>query len=124
VGFTANLVAGVWVGFDKPQKIMADAQGGRLASPAFSDFMIEVYRRKPEPPDWPRPASITSRMVDSVTGMLVGPQCLDRGYSEYFLAGTEPQYPCAGSTSPGNAAFWMNQHPRSKPGDAARNPRD
>jgi membrane peptidoglycan carboxypeptidase len=27
VGFTANLVAGVWVGFDKPKKIMVDAQG-------------------------------------------------------------------------------------------------
>ena len=34
VGFTANLVAGIWVGFDKPTKIMADAQGGRLAAPA------------------------------------------------------------------------------------------
>jgi penicillin-binding protein 1A len=56
VGFTANLVAGIWVGFDKPKKIMGDAQGGRLAAPAFTNFMIEVYRRKPEPPDWPRPA--------------------------------------------------------------------
>jgi penicillin-binding protein 1A len=109
VGFTANLVAGIWVGFDKPQKIMADAQGGRLASPAFSDFMIEVYRRKPEPPDWPRPSSITSRMVDSVTGQLLGPNCVDRGYSEYFLSGTEPQLPCASSSSPGNAAYWMGR---------------
>ena len=116
VGYTANLVAGVWVGFDKPQKIMADAQGGRLASPAYSDFMIEVYRRKPEPPDWPRPASVTARMVDSTTGLLVGPACAERGYTEYFLAGTEPMTTCTGGASPGNAAFWMNQKPRSRSG--------
>src|SRR5688572_4835325 len=123
VGFTANLVAGVWVGFDKPQKIMADAQGGRLASPAYSDFMIEVYRRKPEPPDWPRPASVTSRMVDSLTGLLVGPLCADRGYSEYFLAGTEPQGTCSSSASPGNAAYWMSRSPRAARSGGARNPR-
>ena len=110
VGFTANLVAGVWVGFDKPKKIMADAQGGRLAAPAYTDFMIEVYRRKPEPPDWPRPASIITRMVDSTTGLLVTPLCADRGYTEYFLPGTEPQRTCTGlPASPGNAAAWMGK---------------
>jgi len=110
VGFTANLVAGVWVGFDKPKKIMADAQGGRLAAPAYTDFMIEVYRRKPEPPDWPRPASIITRMVDSTTGLLVSPLCADRGYTEYFLPGTEPLRTCTGGpASPGNAAAWMGK---------------
>lgn len=66
VGFTANLVAGVWIGFDKPRKIMADAQGGRLAAPAYTNFMIEVYRRKPEPPDWPRPAFAVPFSSDTV----------------------------------------------------------
>ena len=104
VGFTANLVAGVWVGFDKPKKIMADAQGGRLAAPAYTDFMIEVYRRKPEPPDWPRPATIITRMVDSSSGLLATPLCALGAYTEYFLPGTEPQLTCAGPTLPGNAA--------------------
>ena len=104
VGFTANLVAGIWVGFDKPKKIMADAQGGRLAAPAYTDFMIEVYRRKPEPPDWPRPAMIISRMVDSSSGLLATALCSEGAYSEYFLPGTEPQLTCAGPMPPGNAA--------------------
>jgi penicillin-binding protein 1A len=123
VGFTANLVAGVWVGFDKPKKIMVDAQGGRLASPAYTDFMIEVYRRKPEPPDWPRPASVTSRMIDSVTGQLVGPLCADRGYAEFFLPGTEPLTTCSASASPGNAAFWMSRSPKATRNGVARGPR-
>ncbi|NUQ13491.1 MAG: PBP1A family penicillin-binding protein, partial [Gemmatimonadaceae bacterium] len=91
VGFTADLVAGIWVGFDKPKKIMVDAQGGRLAAPAYTDFMIEVYRRKPEPPDWPKPSSVVARSVDSLTGLLAVPACADRAYTEYFLPGTEPR---------------------------------
>lgn len=94
VGFTADLVAGVWVGFDKPKKIMVDAQGGRLAAPAYTDFMIEVYRRKPEPPDWPKPSFVTARSVDSLTGTLATFQCADRAYVEYFIPGTEPTRNC------------------------------
>ena len=116
VGFTANLVAGVWVGFDKPKKIMSDAQGGRLAAPAYTNFMIEVYRRKPEPPDWPRPSLVIPRSVDSLTGLLATPACYASAYTEYFLPGTEPKGTCIGSggPSPGNAAFWMNRFPKSK----------
>ena len=55
IGYTSDLVAGVWMGFDKPQKIKANAQGGILAAPAWTAFMNEVYRRKPAPPDWPMP---------------------------------------------------------------------
>src|SRR5688500_9071859 len=72
VGFTANLVAGVWVGFDKPKKIMSDAQGGRLAAPAYTSFMIEVYRRKPEPPDWPRPAMVVPFSMDTASAASFG----------------------------------------------------
>ena len=79
VGYTADLVAGVWMGFDKPRKIMANAQGGRLAAPAFTQFMLEVYRRKPVPPDWPRPGGI-------VFANACGPEGT---YGEYFVAGTE-----------------------------------
>src|SRR5690606_11380032 len=46
IGFTADLVAGVWLGFDRPQRIMNNAQGGRLAAPAWTAFMSDVYRRR------------------------------------------------------------------------------
>lgn len=104
VGFTADLVAGIWVGFDKPKKIMVDAQGGRLAAPAYTDFMIEVYRRKPEPPDWPKPSSVVARSVDSLTGLLAVPACADRAYTEYFLPGTEPRRTCRDAPAPGKGA--------------------
>lgn len=101
VGFTADLVAGVWIGFDKPKKIMVDAQGGRLAAPAYTNFMIEVYKRKPEPPDWPRPSAVIARSVDSLTGTLATFSCADRAYLEYFIAGTEPMLTCRDVILPG-----------------------
>jgi penicillin-binding protein 1A len=95
IGFTADLVAGVWMGFDKPQKIMPNAQGGRLAAPAWVQFMVEAYQRKPTPPDWPRPSSLVSRQVDDLTGLLANPGCPGGdAYYEWFIPGTEPIAEC------------------------------
>jgi len=100
IGYTADLVAGVWMGLDNPQKIMANAQGGRLAAPAWTSFMREVYERKPSPPDWPRPSAITTRVVDGGTGLLHGPGCpVEDAYTEYFLPGTEPTKECPRRTT-------------------------
>ena len=95
IGYTADLVAGVWMGFDRPQKIKSNAQGGELAAPAYTAFMTEVYRRKPAPPDWPRPEGITTREIDRTTGQLANPYCpVDDRQTEYFIAGTEPIQEC------------------------------
>ena len=100
VGYTADLVAGVWMGLDKPQTIMKNAQGGRLAAPAWTAFMREVYERKPTPPDWPRPPAITSRTIDAGTGLLHGPACPNEdAYTDYFIAGTEPTRSCPPRTA-------------------------
>ena len=83
------------MGFDKPQKIMPNAQGGRLAAPAWAQFMIEAYQRKPSPPDWPRPSSLVSREVDELTGLLANPGCPAKdAYVEWFIAGTSPITEC------------------------------
>ncbi|MDQ3243881.1 MAG: PBP1A family penicillin-binding protein [Gemmatimonadota bacterium] len=95
IGYTADLVAGVWIGFDRPRKIMGDAQGGRLAAPAWTAFMSEVYRRKPAPPDWPRPVSLIMREIDVSTGLLQTAYC-PREFirSEFYVPGTEPAREC------------------------------
>ena len=101
IGYTADLVAGVWMGFDRPQKIMADAQGGRLAAPAWTQFMSEVYRRKPAPPDWPRPIGIITRDIDVSTGMLQTPYCpRDLIRTEFYIPGTEPTLECSKHLGP------------------------
>ncbi|HYV97962.1 MAG TPA: PBP1A family penicillin-binding protein, partial [Gemmatimonadaceae bacterium] len=93
IGFTADLVAGVWMGFDKRQKIMDNAQGGRLAAPAWTAFMLDAYRRKPAPPEWPRPSALVSLEVEETTGQRHG-LCPGRGVTEWFIRGTEPSDMC------------------------------
>jgi penicillin-binding protein 1A len=94
VGYTADLVAGVWMGFDKPKKIMSNAQGGRLAAPAYTSFMLETYRRRPKPPDWPRPESIVALEVN----------CDGKPYVDYFIPGTE-MTACAGGPAYGDPFY-------------------
>ncbi len=49
IGFTPDMVTGLWVGFDQPRKIKANAQGGVLVAPAWSAMMSEVYERRSVP---------------------------------------------------------------------------
>ena len=95
VGFTADLVAGVWMGLDRPQKIKSNAQGGVLAAPAWTVFMNEVYRRKPQSPDWPKPISIVTREIDRTSGLLQTAYCpRELVTSEFYISGTEPTRDC------------------------------
>ncbi|MGH7718956.1 MAG: penicillin-binding protein 1A [Gemmatimonadaceae bacterium] len=97
VGYTPDIVAGLWIGFDRPRKIMSNAQGGRLAAPAWTAFMTEVYGRRAPPPDWPRPEGISVAQVDRGTGLLANPFCPPEDVvGEYFILGTEPVRECDG----------------------------
>jgi penicillin-binding protein 1A len=95
IGYTSDIVAGVWMGFDRPQKIKANAQGGTLAAPAWTAFMNEVYKRKPAPRDWPTPPALIQREIDVTTNMLVSPYCPRSAVgTEYFIPGTDPIIQC------------------------------
>ena len=95
IGYTSDLVAGVWMGFDKPQKIKANAQGGILAAPVWTAFMNEAYRRLPSPHDWAMPADIVIRPIDEMTGMIATPYCPSTAVAnEYFIPGTDPLQQC------------------------------
>ena len=91
IGFTPDLVTGVWIGFDQPQKIKANAQGGVLAAPAWTAMMREVYERRSLPPAWPRPDGLTALDIDKTTGYKATPFCpKEVHYIESFIPGTEP----------------------------------
>lgn len=95
IGYTSDLVAGVWMGFDRPKKIKANAQGGILAAPAWTSFMNEVYRRKPAPRDWPMPPDLVVKQVDVSTNMLATPYCpREVVANEFYIPGTDPVQEC------------------------------
>jgi penicillin-binding protein 1A len=50
VGFSSSIVVGVWVGFDQPKTIAANAYGSRYALPLWTDFMRRSSRLRPPQP--------------------------------------------------------------------------
>ena len=95
IGFTPDMVTGLWIGFDQPTKIKANAQGGVLVGPAWSAMMREVYERRSLPVAWSRPPGLTALDVDKTTGYKATPFCpKDVHYIESFIPGTEPAAFC------------------------------
>ena len=106
IGFTPELVAGVWMGLDRPRSIMRNAQGGDLAAPAWTAFMSEVYRRRSVDISFGGPGGLLAVPVDRVTGLRAGPLCpADRVYIDYFVPGTEPTQECDGTLMGIDSAF-------------------
>ena len=66
VGFSSSVVAGVWVGFDQPQAIGADAYGGRVALPIWADFMQRAARIRP-PAAFERPAGLAEETLCAIS---------------------------------------------------------
>jgi penicillin-binding protein 1A len=96
VGFTSDLVTGVWMGFDKKTKIKANAQGGLLAAPAWTTMMKEVYERRRPPSGWAMPDGLIQADIDEATGSLATPFCPRANvYREFYYPGTEPIERCA-----------------------------
>lgn len=90
VGMTPELVAGVWIGFDKPQTITPGAAGGTLAAPIAGHILASYYQGR-QSGTWTPPPGLVSAELDRATGKpstMQTPQ--DRRYQEWFLEGTEP----------------------------------
>ena len=115
VGFTPDLVAGVWVGFDKPRTIVAGGYASELAVPIWGTFMRDAT------------AGARSRWIDTPSDIVVVEVCQESGLlpnaacrrvrrvsstgeeivgsavaAEYFRRGTEPHAYCPIHTFP-----WM-----------------
>jgi penicillin-binding protein 1A len=90
VGMTPELVAGVWLGFDKPKTITAGAAGGTLAAPIFGKMMAAYYAARGSA-QWTAPQGLIVAQLDRVSGQLADSTTPpERRYMEYFLEGTEP----------------------------------
>jgi 1A family penicillin-binding protein len=92
MGMTPDLVAGVWLGFDRPKTIAPGVAGGSLAAPIWGEMMAKYYANHPAPPAWVPPLGLVTAELDRTTGQLADATTApDRRYTEYFLPGTEPE---------------------------------
>ena len=70
VGFSSDLVAGIFVGFDDPRPLGYKETGSSVAAPIFRDFMKKVLDNTPDLP-FRRPAGIKLISVNPKTGFKV-----------------------------------------------------
>ena len=90
VGFTPELVAVVWVGFDEPAPVGVPSSAGAL--PIWTDFMMEVVGKQVRGA-FPRPSSVEVVSVDPKTGARALAGCPAR-HDEFFIRGTSPEQTC------------------------------
>lgn len=89
IGFTPNLVAGVWVGYDVKRSLGPAETGGRLALPLWIAFMQRILPDLP-PEDFKPPENVVAIPVNHMTGRPV-PQGENGSILEFFIKGTEPK---------------------------------
>jgi penicillin-binding protein 1B len=87
VGFTPELLALVWVGYDDNAK--TSLTGARGALPIWVDLMMGI-RHRWEGATFPEPPGIVPAEIDPETGQAAGDGCPDR-VPEIFVVGTEPE---------------------------------
>jgi membrane peptidoglycan carboxypeptidase len=91
VGYTPDLVVGVWVG-NADNETMRDISGISGAAPIWHDFMEAALKGRPVR-EFGRPDGLVEVEVCALSGLLPGPDCPHR-VTELFLAGTEPTETC------------------------------
>ena len=88
VGFTPDLVVGVYVGFDQPKTLGSEEQGASAALPIFVQFMEAALKDQPATP-FRVPPGVRLVRVDADTGRLARPGT-PTAILEAYLPGTEP----------------------------------
>ncbi|MQY42937.1 PBP1A family penicillin-binding protein [Epibacterium sp. SM1969] len=105
VGFTSNIVAGCYIGYDQPRPMGRGAYGGTLCGPVFQQFMTKATEkfgggrfRVPEGGHFIKIDRFTgARLADDASGEYV--------VAEYFRDGDEPIF---GVTFDGGFAMGSN----------------
>ncbi|HEY6700554.1 MAG TPA: penicillin-binding protein 1A [Pseudolabrys sp.] len=88
IGFTPDLVVGVYLGYDKPRHLGRGATGGHLAAPIVKEFLKVALADKPAAP-FRVPPGIKLVRVDLKSGTRAGPGT-ERAILEAFKPGTAP----------------------------------
>jgi membrane peptidoglycan carboxypeptidase len=105
VGYTPEMIAGVWVGFDEKRPLGSGETGGRVAAPIWTAFMEEALGDAPIN-DFLIPDGISVAHINPATGKRASG---GSAILEIFARGTEPDTPvsslASGLTTPEGDAF-------------------
>ena len=103
MGYTPDLVTGVWVGYDDSREMGKGETGSRAASPIWLDFMQEVLAGKPVK-DFKVPKGVVFAKIDGKTGHLAGRHSKKTVF-QAFKEGTEPKQYAPKASAAGTKSF-------------------
>jgi penicillin-binding protein 1A len=107
VGYTPDLVAGAWVGFDEKKTLGKKETGARAALPLWLEFMKEALKDRPVT-DFPVPKDVVFVNIDGESGLRATPDDGDI-VLECFKKGSEPQQFAAHATEPAPEDFFRGE---------------
>ncbi|BAF59194.1 membrane carboxypeptidase [Pelotomaculum thermopropionicum SI] len=100
VGYTPDLAAAVYVGFDEKSK-SPGRSGAQLAAPIWANFMKEALKDVP-PAGFAVPPGVVKARICADDGLLAG-EYNTRSIEAVFVRGTEPSAVCPGAGQLGPA---------------------
>jgi len=103
MGYTPDLVTGVWVGYDNRKAMGKGETGSRAASPIWLSFMSNVLKERPVV-DFQVPEGVVFAKIDSKTGLLASSYSKKTVF-QAFIEGTEPKKYSPKPTSPKSGHF-------------------
>ncbi len=93
LGFTPEVVVGIWIGFDSKESMGKGMVGGTIAAPIWAEFMLNSYGSSSK--EFQVPDSIIFKKICSKSGLLATPNCpVINTVDAPFVEGTEPAKPC------------------------------
>ncbi len=88
VGFSPDVVTGVWVGHDESRVLGRGETGSRAAAPIWVDYMVVALEKRPAR-EFKVPEGIVFARIDRETGLLADSTSTDT-YFQALIEGTEP----------------------------------
>jgi len=92
VGYTPQIITGIWVGYDEPKPGGKGFTGGAVAAPIWERFMPKAMASQPVV-DFPQPDTVISVSIDPASGKLATPDCPEK-LDEFYITGTQPTEFC------------------------------
>lgn len=107
VGYTPDLVVGVYVGDDHGDPIWKT--GGEIAAPIWAEFTERALQDTPAS-SFSKPPGLVDKTICPETGKIQHPLCSASGEKELFLEGTEPEKDCREADCPKVEIFQWPWH--------------
>jgi len=114
VGYSPQVMAGVWIGYLKEKALGSSETGGKAAAPIWSEYMKTVSRVYPKT-DFPIPEDVVFAYVDRFTGKLAPPSNPNR-VRVAFKAGSVPDLTASNVPRVGEPNLRSTTGSKSMPG--------